>query len=250
MKRFFPVLRILALLIGAFLLTNTIVQAGPITDPAGDFRQFDPNDPNSYAGPDNPALDVLSANVILDLAHGTLTFTSTMSGPISGLLDPNTGANLGSYSWGINHGYSNNNFAAIGLSGVIFDAVLTLNPNGTATYRGASAPAGSVTVSGDTITAVLPISFVAPPPPPANPPGSLLPVEDWQYNLWPRSSIKPDGSPLGFGNDQIADFAPDNSDFTAQGVPEPSSLAMLGTSILCAGLFGVSRWLRNRRLAP
>src|SRR5262245_15301346 len=49
------------------LLGNTAVQAGPITDPLNDFRAFDPNNPNSYAGPKNPGLDVLSANVILDL---------------------------------------------------------------------------------------------------------------------------------------------------------------------------------------
>lgn len=250
MTRIFRGLRLLALIILAGLLTSTIVQAGPIVDPANDLRKFDPNDANSYAGPPNPGLDVLTANVILDPVHSTLTFTSTMAGPISGLLDPNTGANLGSFSWGINHGYGNLNFASINLPGVIFDAVLTLNPNGTATYRGASAPAGSVTASGNTLTAVLPIAFVAPPPQPANAQGPLLPVEEWQYNLWPRSTIKVDGTPLGFGNFQIADFAPDATDFAAQIVPEPSSAAMLGTSILAAVLLGVLGWLRNRRLAP
>ena len=95
------------LLFGCGLLATTEIQAGPITDPANDFRAFDPGNPNSYAGPNNPGLDVLSANVILNLNLQTLTITSTMAGPISGLVDPNTGANLGSFSWGINHGYGN-----------------------------------------------------------------------------------------------------------------------------------------------
>src|SRR5262249_10295199 len=129
-----------ALILGAGLPVNAGLLVGPVTDPGGDLRQFNPNDPSSYAGPPNPGLDVLSANVILDPVRGPLTFTSTMAGPISGLINPNTGANLGNFSWGINHGYGNNDFAAIGLPGVIFDAVLTLNPNGTGSYRGAQAP--------------------------------------------------------------------------------------------------------------
>ena len=127
---------------GYGLLANAAVQAGTITDPANDFRVFDPGNPNSYAGPKNPGLDVLSANVILNLNLQTLTITSTMAGPISGLVDPISGANLGSFSWGINHGYGSSNFAEIGLPNVLFDAVLTLNPNGTGTYRGSAAPAG------------------------------------------------------------------------------------------------------------
>src|SRR3954447_9346188 len=97
-------LRILALIIGAGLGLNTALQAGPVLDPANDLRQFDPNVRSSYAGPPNPGLDVLSANVIFDPSQNTLTFTSTMAGPISGLIDPSTGANLGTFSWGINHG--------------------------------------------------------------------------------------------------------------------------------------------------
>jgi hypothetical protein len=229
------------IVIGSILLANTVVHAGPILDPANDFRTFDPSDPNSYAGPNNPGLDVLSANVILGLSLQTLTITSTMAGPIAGLIDPTTGALLGSFSWGINHGYANNNFAVIGLPNVLFDAVLTLNPNGTGTYRGSAAPAGSVTASGNTLTAVLPISFLGPPPPPANAQGPLLPVTEWTYNLWPRSSIRTDGSALGFGNAQIADFAPDTDDFAATTVPEPS-----GAALFAAGLLG-TRLLRLRR---
>jgi hypothetical protein len=226
---------------GYGLLASTTAHAESIIDPAGDFRVFDPGNPNSFAGPNNPGLDVLSANVILNLNLQTLTITSTMAGPISGLVDPNTGANLGSFSWGINHGYGNLNFADIGLPNVLFDAVLTLNPNGTGTYRGSAAPAGSVVASGNTLTATLPVSFLGPPPQPPNAIGPLLPVFDWTYNLWPRSSIRTDGTPLGFGNAQIADFAPDTQDFAATVVPEPPSAVLLAIGPLGAGVGGLRR---------
>jgi hypothetical protein len=190
----------------------------------------------SYAGPPNPALDVLSVNVVLNTSQDTFTFTQTMAGPISGLINPTTGALLGSYSWGINHGYSSSNFAELGLPNVLFDAVLTLNPNGTGSYRGTATPAGAVTVSGDTLTAVLPASFLAPPPQPANAQGPLLPDTGWTFNLWPRSSFQPNGTSIPFGDAQIADFAPDAIDFASvQVVPEPPSLAMGAT----AGVIGL-----------
>lgn len=172
--------------------------------------------------------------MILDSVTQTLTFTSTMGGPLSSLVDPVTNANLGTMAWGINHGYGNNNFASIGLPGVVFDAVLSLNPNGTGTYRGSATPAGAISVSGNTLTAVLPIAFLAPPPPPANAQGPLLAVELWAYNLWPRSNIRSDGTPLGFGNAQIADFAPDGTTFQATAVPEPSTMLLLASGLAAA----------------
>jgi hypothetical protein len=242
-----PLLLIFAVGLGAGTAVRAapLLPVGPVTDPSGDLRTFDPTSASSYAGPPNPALDVVSVNVILNPALNTLTFTQTMAGPISGLIDPSTGALLGSYSWGINHGYSSSNFAELNLPNVLFDAVLTLNPNGTGSYRGAQAPAGSVTVHGDTLTAVLPVSFLAPPPQPANAQGPLLDVTQWSYDLWPRSSITTTGATLGFGDAQIADFAPNANDFTAQAVPEPSSVL-----VLAAGIFGVGllAW-RSRRSA-
>jgi hypothetical protein len=224
-----------ALVAGAALVALPgMLLASPIIDPAGDLRTFDPANPNSYAGPANPALDVLSAQVILDSVTQTLTFTSTMGGPLSSLINPVTGANLGFMAWGINHGYGNLNFASIGLPGVVFDAVLSLNPDGTGTYRGSQTPAGAITVSGNTLTAVLPIAFLAPPPAPANAQGPLLAVELWAYNLWPRSAIRADGTPLGFGNAQISDFAPDATTFTATAVPEPTTLVLLASGLVAA----------------
>src|SRR3954466_11343519 len=110
----------LGLVLGAALPANAALLVGPVLDPANDIRQFNANDPSSYAGPPNPGLDVLSANVIFNQSLNTLTFTSTMAGPISGLIDANTGANIGSFSWGINHGYGNLNFAQLGLPDVLF----------------------------------------------------------------------------------------------------------------------------------
>jgi hypothetical protein len=235
-------LRLLALIIGAGLSANTVLLAGPVLDPANDFRKFDPAVAGSFSGVANPALDVLSANVILDLTKGTLTFTSTMAGPISGLIDPTTGANQGSFSWGINHGFGTLNFGqpAVGLPNVIFDSVLSLSPNGTGSFRGNQAPAGSVIPSGNTLTAVLPITFLAPP-------GQALDVTQWSYNLWPRSTISGvPGLPAPTGDAQIADFAPNTTDFLAEAVPEPASLIVMGS-----GLGVVMAWsLRGRRRRP
>src|SRR5262245_45446105 len=81
-----PVLACVLLVFVSCLLVSKTAQAETIIDPPNDFRTFDPGNPNSYAGPQNPGLDVLSANVILNLNLQTLTITSTMAGPISGLV--------------------------------------------------------------------------------------------------------------------------------------------------------------------
>lgn len=134
----------------------------------------------------------------------------------------------GFYVWGVNRGAGTPGFAANGIDGVRFDRVILLRPDGTGAIPGVGdlAP-GSVTVSGNTITGVVS--------------GALLTSTgfdkiDYTWNLWPR-----DGAFTGFT--AIADFAPDNADFTARVgvVPEPATAALLlaGAALIAA--------LRRRR---
>ena len=83
--------------------------------------------------------------------------------------------------------------------------------------------AGATTINGSALDVVVP--------------GALLPstgfaLAQYGVNLWPR---------VGAGNNnQISDFAPNNSDF-ALTVPEPISIALVG-----AGLVGVLVGRRRR----
>lgn len=234
MSRLLVRLSLLGLVLGTSTHYAAVARAGGIIDPTGDFMA-------SYAGPKNPALDIVSANAIYDPVLGTITLTSTSAGPISGL-QGTTNPNLGNFVWGINHGAATNApFTSIGVPGVIFDAAVTLFPNGTATYRGNAAPAGSVTVSGNTITGVFSVAFLASPTP-----ATAKPVEQWTYNIWPRGLFQSDGGPaVPAGNGQISDFAPNNEMFLAQvAAPEPSSLVLAGLGLAGAAL------VQSRRCKP
>ncbi len=177
-----------------------------ITDRPGDFL---PTFAGSAAATD---LDVIAATVTYNPSTDIFTLSSTQSGNV-GLTA------TGLYVWGVNRGAGTAGFAANGLPGVLFDRVVLLRPDGTGSISGTNLPAGSVLISGTTISA----SFS----------GSLLPSTGfakgaYTFNLWPR-----DGAlPAGFS--QISDFAPDNANFTATVVPEPASALLMSLGL--AGL--------------
>jgi len=185
-----------------------------ITDSSGDFL------PTFAGSASSTDLDVVSATVRYDAARDLFELSSTMAGAIGQ-------TPKGFYVWGVNRGQGVATFAANGIDGVRFDAVVLLRPDGTGNIGGgASLAAGSVKVSGNTIT-----GYVS---------GALLPSNgfnklDYTWNLWPR-----DGAFTGFA--AISDFAPDNASFTTTAaalVPEPGTYALM-----LAGL-GAVAWARR-----
>ena len=210
-------MRLLASLSAATLLALPLASHAldGITDRPGDFLA-------TFAGSSGSTdLDVLSASVFYNAGTDVFTLTATMSGAVGSTA-------TGLYVWGVNRGAGAAGFAANGITGVRFDRVILLRPDGTGTVAGAGAlPGGSVMLSGNTITATVS--------------GSLLPSTgfanklDYTWNLWPRDSAF-----AGFT--AISDFAPDNANFTATPVPEPSTAVL---SLL--GLGGLLAWRRRRQ---
>lgn len=197
-------MRLLASTVAAFALSLPLASHAldGITDPKGDFLATFGGSATASAD-----LDVLAATVLYNASTDTFTLKAT--------LDGNVGSTAtGLYVWGVNRGAGTAGFAAsLGIDGVRFDRVILLNPNGTGTVAGAGAlPAGSVIVSGKTITATVS--------------GAMLPGTgfsnklDYTWNLWPRNTVFA-------GTAAISDFAPNNANFTATPVPEPASAALL-----------------------
>lgn len=89
-------------------------------------------------------------------------------------------------------------------------------------------PPGSITISGNTFQATVPLSFL--------PSRGFSPVQYGQ-NLWPRFGG-------ATGDAQISDFAPDDRNAGVSAVPEPATMILLGT-----GLAGIAAKVRRRRKA-
>ena len=180
-----------------------------VTDPKGDFLA-------TFAGSSaSTDLDVIGASVFYNPSTDVFTLTATMDGLIG------TTA-TGFYVWGVNRGAGTAGFASLGLNGVRFDRVIILRPDGTGTIPGVGAlPAGSITISGKTITGVVSGSLLAST--------GFTNKLDYGFNLWPR-----DGAFSGTA--AISDFAPNNANFTAVPVPEPgtATLGVLGLAALVA----------------
>lgn len=213
----------------AITLLSAPAGATTVSDPAGDFL-------TTYTGPKNPDLDILSVTVFIDNSNDFVV-SATMAGPLGQTPDAD-------YVFGVNTGTGVALFP--GLDKVLFDSAIVLNtgagstpslvasnllnPSGPViTPIGSGPGTGSVKVSGDTITGVIPEALL---------PGSFSP-DKYGFNLWTRIGIT-DTFPTNF-----ADFAPDNGTFTA--VPEPASWAMM---ILGAGAMGAVLRSSRRRAHP
>ncbi|MFI5314161.1 MAG: hypothetical protein ACHQ6T_00540 [Myxococcota bacterium] len=206
-----------SLLCAAVLLGSPMAShAFGISDRTGDFL-------SSFSGSHGSGdLDVTTATVIYDSATDLFSLSATMNGTVGSTAS-------GLYVWGVNRGAGVSNFEPEGIDGVRFDLVVILSPSGTGQVLGVgNLPLGSVTVSGDTITAVVS--------------GSLLPSTgfaklDYTWNLWPL-----DSSISGFA--AISDFAPDNANFTTTPgtvVPEPAASALILSALSFAA------WATRRR---
>ena len=194
----------------AFAVIGLATKANAVTDPQGDFLP-------SFTGSHDAALDILSANVTFDPAHGDFLLQATTAGPIAGV-------NGAAYVFGFDTGGAvSSPFVTIGEPGVAFNATAVLKSNGTGAV-GTTAVATNIV--GDEIFASVPTSLL---------PSHGLADQDYTWALW---SI--DSNITGLARN--ADFAPD-ANIGVSAVPEPANLALLGAGL---GLLTVVARRRTR----
>ena len=196
-----------ALALAAALLAAAPASAnGPIDDRAGDFLA-------TYTGPHDADLDVIAADVVINTTTQTVRLSGTLAGPI----DKRSGK---LYVFGIDRGRGtlgrdelfqgplgapNAGDPKIG-SGVLFDAAVGLAANGQAIFFDALNPGVvplngvTVEVDGAEIAATLPLALF---------PSQGFALDDYRFNVWPRSTLSLD-------NRVVSDFAPDNRDAPVQ----------------------------------
>jgi hypothetical protein len=203
----------------AFTLAIAVAGAAhatTIVDPAGDILPtFNPQGAHTT---DNFAdLDVVSASATYNAADFFLT--ATMAGAIGS-------TDTGFYVWGVDTGAGIPFFQNLHNSdpshqpdvgqGIIFDTFIVLHTDGTGAVNYFSGDpseglgAGSITISGNTISAVIPRALID---------SNGFDVSQFGFDIWPRAN--------GFNNGDVADFGPDHQNFSASSVPEPAAWALM-----------------------
>lgn len=205
-----------------FLLSGA-ASATSVPDVSGDFL-------SSYTGPQNSDLDLLGLTAE---RNGTGVRLSALTNGMIGTTA------TGSVVWGVNRGSGfpgliSSGPPVIGPSTLLFDAVVVLGYGGAGRIRtfggGGSfidtllAPE-TVSISGNSISAFIPSSFLA---------GTGFQTADYTYLGWTRSGLGP--------QNLIADLAPEGRSFTVSAVPETATWAML-----IAGFGVVGAAARRRR---
>lgn len=196
------------LLIGAVAIGLAgAAQATTVSDPTGDYLA-------SYTGPHQADLDVTSLSVMFNASTDSFLVQSTMAGLIDATLP-------GFYIIGINTGTGAGPFGSIGAPDVLFNQVIAVQKNGSATIGANTLVPGSVTIGGNALSVVIPLSML--------PTTGFDPLQ-YGFSIWPRSGTT-GGLPT------ISDFAPNNATVAAAGaVPEPANwMVMLGGFGLIGG---------------
>jgi len=180
--------------------------AATVHDATGDFLP-------SYAGPQNPDLDVTSFSVDFDSVASAFTVSATFAGPI--MVDADT-----LYVIGVNTGTGLiAPFGPLGHPNVRFNQVILLRTDGTGNIGPTALDPSAITIAGDMFSAIVPLSLL---------PSTGFGPGNYGFNIWPRYE------------NVITDFSPENATLAA--VPEPASWALL-----VGGFTALGAMLRRRR---
>jgi len=195
----------------AFSIATAANAQSSIIDPAGDFLA-------SYSGPHQADLDITSLSVSYN--PGTMDFL--IQSTFAGAIDPSL---PGFYVIGANTGTGTGPFGSIGAPDVKFNKVILVQKNGTATLGGTPLAPGSVTIGGNALSLIVPLSLL---------PSTGFSPGRYGFSIWPRSGAG--------GLEVISDFAPNNATLAA--VPEPAAW-----SLMLGGFGIVGGALRRRRMS-